>query len=169
MASKKCQSYIIASDDMVHGKYAVWTFLIVITESLKSQYPGIQKVHIFSDGSSAQFKNKYNLMNLSYFKSDFGLDCIWSFFATSHGKGAVDGIGGKVKRAVATAVLTRKWTVRNAEEFVVCARSVTKAISVIFIPKSDIENCVNSLDERWESVNAIPYTMLSMYQESMVF
>ncbi|KAJ8353675.1 hypothetical protein SKAU_G00212420 [Synaphobranchus kaupii] len=32
----------------------------------------------------------------------------WHFFATSHGKGAVDGVGGTVKHAVSTAVISRQ-------------------------------------------------------------
>ena len=36
---------------------------------------------------------------------DFGLECEWHFFATSHRKGSCDGIGGTVKRSVAKASL----------------------------------------------------------------
>ena len=40
-------------------------------------------------------------------KTDFGIDALWSFFATSHGKSPCDGIGGTVKRTIARASLQR--------------------------------------------------------------
>ena len=37
-------------------------------------------------------------MNLSNHKADFNIEAEWYFFATSHGKGAWDGLGGTIKR-----------------------------------------------------------------------
>ena len=37
-------------------------------------------------------------MNLCYHKEGFGVQAEWHFYATSHGKGQCDGIGGTVKR-----------------------------------------------------------------------
>ena len=37
------------------------------------------KVEYFSDGSAAQYKNKYNLVNLCTHKRDFGSDAEWKF------------------------------------------------------------------------------------------
>ena len=46
------------------------------------------------------------------------------FFATSHGKGGLDGVAGSVKRAVWTAVSARKVTgVVSAEEFLTLLES----------------------------------------------
>ena len=36
-------------------------------------------------------------MNLCYHKEDFWVQAEWHFYATSHGKGPCDGIGGTVK------------------------------------------------------------------------
>ena len=47
-------------------------------------------------------------MNVCRHKDDFGIDVIeWNFFATSHGKGPCDGIGGTVKRLVRLESLRR--------------------------------------------------------------
>ncbi|KAJ8943495.1 hypothetical protein NQ318_016275 [Aromia moschata] len=35
-----------------------------------------------------------SLLNLLYHEEDFGIKAEWNFFATAHGKGACDGIGG---------------------------------------------------------------------------
>ena len=45
-------------------------------------------------------------------------DAMWSFFATSDGKGAIDGMGGSIKRAVANRIKTRKSLVKSAIDFV---------------------------------------------------
>lgn len=48
----------------------------------------------------AQYKNKYNFINLCHHEQDFKIKAEWSFFATSHGKSECDVIGGTVKRLV---------------------------------------------------------------------
>ena len=61
----------------------------------------------FSDGAAAQYKNSKNFINLCHHEIDFGIPAQWHFSATSHGKGACDGLGGKVKWLAARASLQR--------------------------------------------------------------
>ena len=63
----------------------------------------------FSDGSAAQYKNRKNFVNLCFHKEDFGVQAEWHFYATSHGKGPCDGIGGTVKRLAAEASQQRAY------------------------------------------------------------
>jgi hypothetical protein len=44
---------------------------------------------------------------LCHHEADFGVLAQWHFLATSHGKGARDGVGGTVKRLAARASLQR--------------------------------------------------------------
>lgn len=74
----------------------MWTFLKVIIQELKTFQPELLKVCIFSDGCAGQFKNKYTLSTLVYSMIDFGVIMDWTFFGSSRGKGAVDGVGGLV-------------------------------------------------------------------------
>ena len=55
-------------------------------------------LNIFSDGPSSKFKQKYLFSNLYLWEEEHDLKINWNFFATSHGKGIVDGVGGTVKR-----------------------------------------------------------------------
>jgi len=64
-----------------------------------------QKILYFSDEAASQYKNCKNFLNLCHHKVDFGVDAEWHFFATSHGKGPCDGLGGTVKRLAARASL----------------------------------------------------------------
>ena len=73
----------------------------------------------------------------------------WNFFATSHGNGAVDGVGGELKWRAWNKVNARQVVIRNATEFtdavkdggIICnfhteyPREVTQV--------RGLENCVN--------------------------
>ena len=69
--------------------------LVMILTTILTTENGIKKADIFSDGPSSQFKNQYILSYLPSAYKRHHLDSLnWNFFATSHGKGAVDGVGG---------------------------------------------------------------------------
>ena len=55
-----------------------------------------------------QLSTKIEKMNLCYHK-DFGVQAEWHFYATPHGKGPCDGIGGTVKRLATRASLQRAY------------------------------------------------------------
>ena len=67
------------------------------------------KVIYFSDGCAGQYKNLKNFLNLCLHEYDFGMPAEWNFFATSHGKGPSDGIGGTIKREATRASLMRPY------------------------------------------------------------
>jgi hypothetical protein len=58
----------------------------------------------------------------------------WNYFATSHGKGVVDGIGGTVKRLVWNSVMTRKVSaVQDAMSFYRVACELNMAVNVLHL------------------------------------
>ena len=138
--SDSCQSYAIISDELQHDKQSVAVFINkVLFDFIKKAHPQVNTVHIFSDGPSSQFKSKYIVQLLYSLRQNTGLNLNWHYFATSHGKGAVDGVGGTVKRAVFTAVMTRKVTrVDDAKSFAKAAAQVCKATNIIFISQEVI-------------------------------
>ena len=91
--------------------------MIYILQHLKDKYPAINKVNVFSDGASSQFKQRYLFSNLYIWQQKFHIDISWNFYATSHGKGVVDGLGGTVKRAVWRHVRSCRAHVTNASLF----------------------------------------------------
>ena len=56
----------------------------------------------FSDGCSAQYKNRKNFINLCHHLEDFNVPAEWHF---SHGKTAADGVTGTLKRLATKASL----------------------------------------------------------------
>ena len=114
-------------------------------------------VHFFSDGAASQFKQKYNFVNLTYLQEQ-GVTVHWHFFATSHGKWAVDGVGGEVKRMAWLDVLSGKKRIQCASECVECVQAKNTRIKIIHVMEADIENIKELLDERWVGIKAIPGT-----------
>lgn len=93
------QSLVYISDRGAdHNSQFVRAIQINLINYIKEKYPWIQKILYFSDGSAAQFKNCVNFYYLANHEQYFGLKADWHYFATAHGKGAVDGVGGTIKR-----------------------------------------------------------------------
>ncbi|KAL0147062.1 hypothetical protein M9458_057586 [Cirrhinus mrigala] len=155
--------YAIVSDSLEHDKRSVATFLSKIVEDIKMKHSAIKEIHIFSDGAASQFKNKFMWCFMSTtFKELFPtLRVQWHFFATSHGKGAVDGVGATVKRGVNTDVLCRKAVlVTDAASFVASAKESCPNINIKLVTSSEITEFIqhHNLNERWANTSAVPGT-----------
>ena len=98
-------SFVVISDCLHHDTVAVHLFQKHLIEYLKEKFGSLLKVYYFSDGAASQYKNRENFINLCHHVDDFGVPAEWHFSATSHGKGACDGVGGTVKRLAARASL----------------------------------------------------------------
>lgn len=126
---------------------------------IKECHPDVTDIFLFSDGPSSQFKNKFMVSLLRTLNQQLGLRISWHYFATSHGKGAVDGIGASVKRSVWTAVSTRKvGSVVDAKSFAGVARRFCNKINVILISAKEIQvQCKElKLDKCFDEATAIP-------------
>ncbi|XP_063222679.1 uncharacterized protein LOC134531076 isoform X2 [Bacillus rossius redtenbacheri] len=153
----KVYNYAIISDELSHDKYSVWTFLKTLIQDSKQKMQNIHHVKIFSDGCAAQFKNRFTVVNLTYFQTDCNISADWNYFATSHGKGAVNGVGGTLKRTVWRKVKSRQEIVNSPVEFFQCTERNVKGVTVIFISAEEVKSSSSLLDERWEKVQPIPH------------
>ena len=146
-------SMIITSDYLQHDKYAVTVFIKIILEQIDSVLGRPISKHVFfSDGPSSQFKQRFVISSLTH----LGKNIEWNFFATSHGKGPVDGIGGSAKRNVSLFVKAGLGEVNSAKDFTDVANKVCKKTKVILCPKEKIDEAKPSLDKSWSSVLHIP-------------
>ena len=94
-------SMCVISDHLQHSTSTVHRFQHEALSYLQQVCPNLAKIHYFSDGAASQYKNFKNFCNLVHHEEDFGLAAEWHFFATSHGKGPCDGVGGSIKRLAA--------------------------------------------------------------------
>ena len=103
-------SFVVISDCTSHDTIAVYLFQKRLINFLRSKLACLpKKIYYFSDGATSQYKNRKNFVNLCLHNHDFGIKAEWHFSATSHGKGACDGLGGTVKRLAAKASLQRQY------------------------------------------------------------
>jgi hypothetical protein len=117
--SPRPKSFAVVTDNLHHDKSSVAALLVQLLTHFFDGTPGCQFLHICSDGPSSQFKNRFIFALLSKVRQHFAIQSLcWSFFASAHGKGPCDGVGGLVKRKVRQAVISRRvMSVTNAKEF----------------------------------------------------
>lgn len=147
-----------------HDKYSVHCFLQTILRTIKEYSEKIKCVKFFSDGSAAQFKNRFLFSNLTWFLTEFELEALsWHFFASHHGKGAVDGLGGSVKRAVRRKVLSDVTPiVQNGTDFVQAVGDGHK-IELQLVQPESILGQKEFLDQRWLGIKTMPGTQQVHY------
>jgi hypothetical protein len=157
-AANEKMSFAIISQDNNHNKIAVHVFIKKIVCLLKERLPGMRFMDIFSDGAASQFKQKYNFVNLTFFKLSYGIDVTWHFFASGHGKGACDGIGGTIKRLVWQYVRSGRITVTDAASFHACALTRKSAINILLVTAEEVHQEDELLNDRWKDIIALPGT-----------
>ena len=86
------------------------------------------------------------------------LKVFYDFFATSHRKGAVDGVGGTVKRQVRAEVMTRREFINNAEQYSTVAQKCCPKICVNYIGKEEVQEAIPPLDEMMQDTKVLPGT-----------
>ena len=100
-------NFVVISNCMNHDTVAVHLFQRKFLKHALAFFP--LKIIYFSDGAASQYKNLKHFINLCSHQADFGISTEWHFSATSHGKGACDGLGDTVKRLKTKASLQRPY------------------------------------------------------------
>ena len=71
------------------------------------------------------------------------LKICWNFFATSNGKGPVDGIGGTIKKMAMQKVIQRKLYITNAASFYDAVNGESN-VKVFLVEAEEIENAIET-------------------------
>ena len=145
------QSFCFISDMTKHSTAMVHTFLKTLIPLLKETHPQLQKINYYSDGCAGQYKNRYNFINLLFHEKDFGILAEWNFFATSHGKGAADGIPGAMKRSAAKASLQRPYNnqILTAWDFFEHCQKYCINIKCFYTAQTEVEEVTAALEPRF--------------------
>ena len=90
-------------------------------------------------------------------EADFGIKAQWNFFATSHGKGACDGVCGCMKRCAAKASLQRPYSdqILTAADFFKYCQDNFPNIQCFFTPKAEVEQVTADLEQRFSTAVTI--------------
>ena len=121
----------------------------------------VHDTEFWTDRPSSQFKNKYifafigiTLPQVEAYK------IFWSYSATGNAKGAVDGVGGTIKRVATQAIVTRKAIVKDSISMFNAVNEKTKSHFAVMTQKY-IESTLRDLGMHilWQDINALPGTM----------
>ena len=141
-------SCVIVSDYREHEKCAVSAFTSQVLDVIKTEFPTVKVIDIWSDGPSSQYKNKYVFVLLSKLERHHGFEIRWNYFATSHGKGPNDGLGGNVKRMAHHLIMTEAKLITNAETLADGIRSCKTSIHVLVMNEDVIMQRHFDTDDR---------------------
>ena len=124
-----------------------------------AKYPDMQSIDIFSDGATSQFKQHFLLFDLYPWEEKFEGKLCWHFFARSHSKGVVDGLGGTIERPVFRYICTGTAQAATHEEFAKVAATKNPGIHIKFITSDEvIENQTHKI---YHVVAVEPYSLLT--------
>ena len=154
-------SWVIVSDCRDHEKNAVAAYTSKVLEMIKDIIPDAKQVDVWTDGPSSQYKNKYIFALRLQLKNKYQLKLGWNYFATSHGKGPNDALGGNVKRIVHRQIMGRAAVVSSAETFAECVRGIAGKMTVVVVNKEEIDQrCLDlEVDVLWDKLPALPGTI----------
>ena len=98
---------VLLSDNNDHDKTMVVPYTAYVLNYIKEYFgDNVRDIEIWTDGPSSQFQNKYFFRFIGIALPQLiAYKVFWNYSATSHGKGAVDGVGGTIKRVVTRKVI----------------------------------------------------------------
>ena len=139
----------------------MYTFIKRFIDFLRKFFPintQPSKILYFSDGSAPQYKNRKNFLNLCLHQEDFGVSAEWHFSATSHGKGACDGLGGTVKRLAARASLQRPYNsqIMTPRQLYEWAVDNIQSVHFQYVSTEEYNEEAQHLEERFLLSRTIP-------------
>ena len=154
----QCKTFIICSDSKNKDKDTIFVFLNLLYEEIlrKDNSKRYNEV-IWSDGPSSEFKNKFMVRTLQVLSEKFNRDFTWKYFATSHGKGIVDGVGGNVKRLVRMKMMAQGegCSIKSAKDFAAVASEVCSKTQVCYAGENYIYDTITEV-KPWVKVQAVP-------------
>lgn len=133
-------SLAFVSDYLDHNIDFVHAAQKMIVQFIRDRYSTVKRVNYITDGAPQHFKSNKSMLNLTYHESDFGIPAVWTFSATAHGKGPVDGIGAALKYRATRRVLSGRRTdaILTPQELYQFASTDTK-IKVFYLSRQDIQ------------------------------
>jgi hypothetical protein len=146
------ESFATISPSLRHDPSSIWAHLKPILLKLRETNPEIVDLHFYSDGPTTQYRNKQNFYLLSTQIHQMGFSsATWNFFASGHGKGAPDAIGGCLKRQ-ADCRLNAGIDIPSAEELFKVLSNEESCITLYYIEDADIVNVESSCSKNLKPI-----------------
>lgn len=154
---ENCKTYVICSDTKNKDKDTIFVFLDFFYREIIKENPEISEEVIWSDGPSSEFKNKYMVKTLQLLTQKHNRTFMWKYFATSHGKGVVDGVGGNIKRLVRMKMMAQgnECAIQSAKDFAAVAAELNTKSAVWYLGEDYIQEEI-FCQKPWEDVQVVP-------------
>ena len=149
------ESFAVISDYLNHTKDAAYIFMSKLFDYCVKTYSSIKLINVFSDGASSQFKQRHLFSNFYEWEKEFSINLIWNFFATSHGKGAVDGIGGTIKRSVWRQVKANSLPPHNTKSYAEIAKDRNPNITIVLVTSDEVKQTSEEKVSSWSRVLSV--------------
>ena len=126
---------VIVSNETRHDRNIAFTCNQMLLEFMIGLFPGVKKVHFWSDGCGSQFRSQYTFRFLCNLPAEF--EITWNYGEAHHFKGHHDGIGGNVKSKVYADVKSQKVVVQNTKHFAEYAKGACN-VNVLYLDSANI-------------------------------
>ena len=114
------QPFCTVSGTLDHGVHGIWAHLRPILHLIKEKHASVTKIHFWSDGPTSQYKNRSNLFMMTSILPEMNSNiklATWNYSEAGHGKGAMDGIGGLLKRT-ADRLVAQRQDISTVQQFI---------------------------------------------------
>ena len=136
------QTGLICSDCGSKGMESSAVFLNQIYDQMGVDSDDGMKEVIWSDGPTSEFKNRFMVETLKQLSAKYNKEFTWKFSATSHGKGIVDGVGGKAKSMVREKMFAKRFqdriVVQSPYDFYEAAKKLMRKTNVVYVSQETI-------------------------------
>ena len=156
----KCSSYSVITDSDKYKSTIRLCMLKILKEFISTHdLAEVDKLIIWSDGPSSEYRNKFCTGKLLFELCQvIRRVSWWKYFATGHGKGVCDGVGGALKARVAEHSKGKHRddvSVQNYVDFYELATKYCPKIKLFLISKEEVESATE-LEKPWVGTISIP-------------
>ena len=131
------------SANLDHGPAGIWAHLKPVVGYIRDNYPDVKHLTFWSDGPTAQYKQKNNFIRLCTEPFEYGFESVsWNYFESGHGKGAVDGVGAAVKRLAHSAARHGK-DVNTPQKMFEVVSEAAQSVKLFFVTDEEFEESVS--------------------------
>ena len=150
-----CKSFLVVTDSNDKGKGSIYAFLHEIMKKTKSLFKDSKYFVFYTDGPSSEFKNRFAMKMLNEFSVMYNIEMRWQYFATSHGKGVVDGIGGSSKAIVRKVTQSKhgNCVVQSSKDYFEVSAKHLKNVQHFHITQENIDHFLEK--DFWENTKEI--------------
>ena len=134
----KKDSIVVISENKDYDRAAAITCVKKVIEKAEEiNAASYNKIYIWSDGCSAQFRSRFVFRLLTENLFD-NVELIWNYNEKIHGKGPMDGVGGTVKNIIFRKVKSGFITINTPLEFHQAVLKFVPSIHSVYLVDADV-------------------------------